>query len=67
MSMQFAELTARLQASGVLTDDPVFVDDHLDALIVHRDSRTVPSLLPFAASPRSVPGRATVMMSGGTS
>lgn len=28
-----------LVSSGVLTGDPVFVDDHLDTLIVHRDAR----------------------------
>jgi hypothetical protein len=51
VSMQFAELTARLQASGVLTDDPVFVDDHLDALIVHRDSRLLDALRHQALAP----------------
>lgn len=28
-----------LVSSGVLSGDPVFVDDHLDTLIVHRDAR----------------------------
>ena len=28
-----------LKRSGVLTQDPVFVDEHLDAVIVHRDPR----------------------------
>ncbi|WP_432837434.1 PucR family transcriptional regulator [Dactylosporangium sp. CA-092794] len=44
VSMQFAELTWRLKASGVLADDPVFVEDHLDALIVHRDHRLLEAL-----------------------
>ena len=44
LSMQFAELTGRLRASGILTDDPVFVEDHLDALIVHRDAKLLEAL-----------------------
>lgn len=44
VSIQFAELTARLRAVGVLTDDPVFVEDHLDALIVHRDATLLEAL-----------------------
>ena len=44
VSVQFAELTAGLRATGVLTDDPVFVEDHLDALIVHRDAKLLQAL-----------------------
>jgi hypothetical protein len=36
-SLRFAELAARLQQSRVLLDDPVFVDEHLDAILVHHD------------------------------
>lgn len=38
-SLQVAGVAARLRAVGVLTDDPLFVEDHLDAIIVHRDAR----------------------------
>jgi len=36
-SARLAELAAELRGSGALTADPVFVDEHLDAVIVHRD------------------------------
>lgn len=38
-SLRVTQVAARLQRLGVLTDDPLFVDDHLDAVIVHRDPR----------------------------
>lgn len=38
-SMQIAEVAASLQRSGVLDEDPVFAEEHLDAIIVHRDGR----------------------------
>lgn len=38
-SLHVAEIAARLQRTGVLVDDPVFADEHLDAIIVHRDAR----------------------------
>lgn len=38
-SLHVAEIAARLQQTGVLADDPVFTDEHLDAIIVHRDAR----------------------------
>lgn len=38
-SARLAELALQLRRSGTLTDDPVFVDAHLDAVIVHRDPR----------------------------
>jgi hypothetical protein len=51
VSIQFAELTARLRTSGILTDDPVFVEDHLDALIVHRDAKLLAALREQALAP----------------
>lgn len=36
-AMPAAEIAVRLRRAGVLDDDPVFVDEHLDAIIVHRD------------------------------
>jgi PucR C-terminal helix-turn-helix domain len=44
VSVQFGELAARLRVDGILTDDPVFVEDHLDALIVHRDAKLLEAL-----------------------
>ena len=38
-SLHIAEIAARLQRTGVLPEDPVFADEHLDAIIVHRDAR----------------------------
>jgi sugar diacid utilization regulator len=38
-SLHVAEIAARLQETGVLDEDPVFTDEHLDAIIVHRDAR----------------------------
>jgi PucR C-terminal helix-turn-helix domain/GGDEF-like domain len=43
-SLELAELGHRLQGNGVLRDDPVFVDEHLDALVVHRDDRVLAEL-----------------------
>jgi hypothetical protein len=51
VSVQFAELTARLRAGGILADDPVFVEDHLDALIVHRDAKLLEALREQALAP----------------
>jgi hypothetical protein len=51
VSVQFAELTARLRATGVLDDDVVFVEDHLDALIVHRDAKLLEALREQALAP----------------
>jgi hypothetical protein len=51
VSVQFAELTARLRATGILTDDVVFVEDHLDALIVHRDAKLLEALREQALAP----------------
>jgi hypothetical protein len=38
-SMRVAEVAAQLRRTHVLADDPVFVDEHLDSIIVHRDPR----------------------------
>ncbi|HWD03745.1 MAG TPA: helix-turn-helix domain-containing protein [Amycolatopsis sp.] len=38
-SLRIAEVTARLRRDRLLADDPVFADEHLDAIIVHRDDR----------------------------
>lgn len=38
-SMRVAEVAAQLRRTRVLDDDPVFVDEHLDSIIVHRDPR----------------------------
>jgi hypothetical protein len=43
-SLHVAELTATLRRSGVLDGDPVFVDEHLDALIVWRDPALLEAL-----------------------
>lgn len=43
-SILIAEIAAGLQRDGVLTDDPVFADEHLDAIIVHRDPRVLTAL-----------------------
>ena len=56
-SAVIAEIAARLQRTGVLADDPVFVDEHLDAIIVHRDIRLLEALrrqmlAPLADAPR---------------
>jgi len=43
-SLHVAEIAVRLQRTGVLAEDPVFVDEHLDAIIVHRDDRLLTAL-----------------------
>jgi hypothetical protein len=42
-SLGLAALAVRLQAT-VLPDDPLFVDEHLDAMVVHRDERLLAAL-----------------------
>jgi hypothetical protein len=44
VSLQIAEIAAALQRGGVLHDDPVFVDEHLDAILVHRDPQLLAAL-----------------------
>jgi hypothetical protein len=43
-SAGIAEVATRLQRAGVLSEDPVFVDEHLDAIIVHREPRLLDAL-----------------------
>lgn len=43
-SLDLAEVAARLTKEHLLRDDPVFVADHLDAIIVHRDRRLLDAL-----------------------
>ncbi len=43
-SARIAEVASRLQRAGVLSDDPVFVDEHIDAIIVHREPRLLDAL-----------------------
>ncbi|MBV9141947.1 MAG: helix-turn-helix domain-containing protein [Pseudonocardiales bacterium] len=43
-SMNLAEHAVRLQRAGVLPEDPLFVDEHLDAMVVHRDDRLLAAL-----------------------
>lgn len=44
VSVHIAEVAAALQRDGVLTEDPIFADEHLDAIIVHRDPRLLAAL-----------------------
>jgi len=41
----------RLHAEGLLVDDPIFVDDHYDALLVHGDARLLALLTEQALAP----------------
>ncbi|WP_345635263.1 PucR family transcriptional regulator [Rugosimonospora acidiphila] len=50
-SVRIAEVAATLQRSGVLEEDPVFVAEHLDAIIVHRDPRLLTALREQALAP----------------
>jgi DNA-binding PucR family transcriptional regulator len=43
-SARIAEVATRLQQAGVLAHDPVFVDEHIDAIIVHREPRLLDAL-----------------------
>lgn len=43
-SLAMAELAARLLQDGVVQDDPLFVEEHLDAAIVHGDDRLLTAL-----------------------
>jgi len=43
-SMGLAELAVRLQQAHVLSDDPLFVDEHLAAMVVHGDHRLLAAL-----------------------
>jgi PucR C-terminal helix-turn-helix domain len=43
-SVQIADTAVTLLREGILADDPVFVDEHLDAILVHRDPRLLAAL-----------------------
>ena len=51
ISLRLATLAARLAESGVLSADPVFVDEHLTALVVHRDPELVAELVTRRLAP----------------
>jgi hypothetical protein len=40
-SIAIAQIAVRLKQQGILRDDPVFADEHLDTIIVYRDERLV--------------------------
>jgi hypothetical protein len=44
LSWHIAEMAAQLKTAGVLGDDPVFAEEHLDAIIVHHDARLLDTL-----------------------
>jgi hypothetical protein len=44
LSVHIAEMAAQLKTAGVLVDDPVFAEEHLDAIIVHHDARLLDAL-----------------------
>ncbi|MET7993734.1 helix-turn-helix domain-containing protein [Amycolatopsis sp. NPDC005232] len=50
-SLRIAEVTARLRRDHLLSDDPVFADEHLDAIIVHRDDRLLEVLRKRSLAP----------------
>jgi hypothetical protein len=50
-TMRDAATAARLRAEGLLVDDPLFVDQHYDALLVHGDARLLELLTEQALSP----------------
>jgi DNA-binding PucR family transcriptional regulator len=61
-SVRLAELAMRLQQTQILTDDPLFVDEHLDAIVVHRDERLLTTLrcqylAPLASLPAATRAR----------
>lgn len=43
-ALRITQETVRLQQEGLLRGDPLFVDEHLDAVIVRRDSRLLEAL-----------------------
>ena len=55
-SVRMARIALRLRRTGVITDDPVFLDEHVDAVIVHQDDLLLNALesqvlQPLAALP----------------
>ncbi|MGH3941029.1 MAG: PucR family transcriptional regulator [Pseudonocardiaceae bacterium] len=59
-TVRLAELAVRLRRAHILPDDPLFVDEHLDAMVVHHDeqllmalrSRCLAPLAPLTGSTR---------------
>ncbi|WAL63042.1 helix-turn-helix domain-containing protein [Amycolatopsis cynarae] len=58
-SMRVAEVAAQLRHAGVLGDDPVFVDEHLDSIIVHRDPRLLDAFRTQCLAPLDALGPVT--------
>lgn len=57
-SVPLARVMQRLRRAGVVTDDPVFLIDHLDAVLVHQDESLLQALerqvlAPLAALPEA--------------
>jgi hypothetical protein len=50
-SLGVAQIAARLRAEGVLVGDPVFAEEHLDTIIVHREERMLDRLRQEALRP----------------
>ncbi len=50
-SLPITQTAMELRRNGVLVDDPLFVDEHLDALIVHRDDTLLDALRDQALQP----------------
>jgi hypothetical protein len=44
LSLHVAEMAAQLRTVGLLVDDPIFAEEHLDAIIVHHDARLLDAL-----------------------
>jgi len=53
VSLSIAQLAMRLRRRGLLTDDPLFAEDHLDTLIVHQDDRLLTALRARCLAPLS--------------
>ena len=53
VSLSVAQLAAWLRRRQVLADDPLFADEHLDALIVHQDDRLLGALRARCLAPLS--------------
>jgi PucR C-terminal helix-turn-helix domain len=56
VSLRMTRIALRLRRTGVITDDPVFLDEHIDAVIVHQDDLLLTALerqvlQPLAALP----------------
>jgi hypothetical protein len=61
-SVGLVELAMRLQRTQILTDDPLFVDEHLAAVMVHRDEQLLTTLrcqrlAPLASLPAATHAR----------